>query len=78
MLFDLDSEYKLGVFKGFLLVWYEWGFNGVSKEIVDYLEELILKGNLKGNVVKGVCLYFGFLMYNEFGVLIDWVLNVFI
>lgn len=75
--FDSDSEYKLGALKGFLLAWHEWGFNGVSKEIADYLEELTLKGNPKGNAVKGACPYSGPLTHNELGALIDWASNAF-
>ncbi|MBB1398093.1 site-specific integrase [Pseudoalteromonas sp. SG44-8] len=74
---DDDTEYKLGALKGFLLAWYEWGFNGISKEVVDYLEELTLKGNPKGNAVKGACPYSGPLTHNELGALIDWASNAF-
>lgn len=74
---DKDNEYKLGALKGFLLAWYEWGFNGISKEIADYLEELTLKGNPKGNAVKGACPYSGPLTHNELGALIDWASNAF-
>ncbi|GAA0296111.1 hypothetical protein GCM10009128_13450 [Psychrosphaera haliotis] len=75
--FDSNSEYKLGALKGLLLAWHEWGFNGVSKEIADYLEELTLKGNPKGNAVKGACPYSGPLTHNELGALIDWASNAF-
>lgn len=74
---DDDTEYKLGALKGFLLAWYEWGFNGISKEVADYLEELTLKGNPKGNAVKGACPYSGPLTHNELGALIDWASNAF-
>ena len=74
---DDNTEYKLGALKGFLLAWHEWGFNGVSKEIADYLEELTLKGNPKGNAVKGACPYSGPLTHNELGALIDWASNSF-
>jgi hypothetical protein len=75
--FDSDTEYKLGALKGFLLAWYEWGFDGISKEVADYLEELTLKGNPKGNAVKGGCPYSGPLTHNELGALIDWASNCF-
>jgi len=45
--FDSDNEYKLGALKGFLLAWYEWSFDGIDKEAVGYLEELVLRGNTK-------------------------------
>lgn len=75
--FDSETEYKLGALKGFLLAWYEWGFKGITSEVADYLEELILKGNPKGNAVKGACPYSGPLTHNELGALIDWASNAF-
>lgn len=75
--FDSDNEYKLGALKGFLLAWYEWSFDGIDKEAVGYLEELVLRGNTKGNAVKGACPYSGPLTHNELGALIDWASNAF-
>lgn len=75
--FDSDTEYKLGALKGFLLAWHEWGFKGISDQVVDYLNELRLKGNPKGNAVKGACPYSGPLTHNELGSLIDWASNAF-
>ncbi len=75
--FDSDNEYKLGTLKGFLLAWYEWGFSGINKDVADYLEELTLRGNPKGNAVKGGCPYSGPLTHNELGSLIDWASNAF-
>lgn len=75
--FDSENEYKLGALKGFLLAWYDWQFKGVDKDVVSYLDELILKGNSKGNAVKGACPYSGPLTHNELGALIDWASNAF-
>lgn len=75
--FDSDNEYKLGALKGFLLAWYEWRFDGIGKEVASYLDELILRGNSKGNAVKGACPYSGPLTHNELGALIDWSSNAF-
>lgn len=75
--FDSDNEYKLGALKGFLLAWYEWRFYGIGKEAIGYLEELVLRGNPKGNAVKGACPYSGPLTHNELGALIDWASNAF-
>lgn len=75
--FDSDNEYKLGALKGFLLAWYEWSFDGIDKETIGYLEELVLRGNPKGNAVKGACPYSGPLTPNELGALIDWASNAF-
>lgn len=75
--FDSDNEYKLGALKGFLLAWYEWRFDGIDKEVANYLNELILRGNSKGNAVKSACPYSGPLTPNELGALIDWASNAF-
>ncbi len=75
--FNSDNEYKLGALKGFLLAWYEWRFDGIGKEVANYLDELILRGNPKGNAVKGACPYSGPLTHNELGALIDWASNAF-
>lgn len=75
--FNSDNEYKLGALKGFLLAWYEWRFEGIGKEVASYLDELILRGNPKGNAVKGACPYSGPLTHNELGALIDWASNAF-
>jgi len=74
---DSENEYKFGALKGFLLAWHEWGFKGMSSEIADYLEELTLKGNPKGEAVKGACPYSGPLTPNELGALIVWASNSF-
>ena len=50
----LGKEYAwyLGSIKGFLKKWYDLGYDGVAKEIVDLLDSWTLKGNIKGDVVK--------------------------
>jgi len=74
---DDETEYKLGALKGFFISWYDWGFEGVSKDTVDFLEELTLQGNVKGKAVKRACPYFGPLTHNELGALIEWVSTAF-
>lgn len=74
---NTDNEYRLGMLKGFLLAWNEWGFKGVNNEVASYLKELTLKGSPKGNAVKGACPYSGPLTLNELGSLIDWASNAF-
>lgn len=76
--FDAQNEYKLGALKGFLLAWREWGFKGVDEDVARHLDEMIFKGNPKGNAVKGACPYSGPLTDNELGALIDWASNAFI
>lgn len=72
-----EDEYKLGKLKGFLLAWYDWGFGGIDNEVAKYLEELILKGMVKGKAVSGACPYSGPLTDQELGALLEWSSNAF-
>jgi len=38
------KEWDLGSVKSFWLAWYDWGFPGVEKEAVEFLDELVLSG----------------------------------
>jgi hypothetical protein len=73
-----ETEYRLGTLKGFLIAWNEWGFSGVDDKVVDFLEELKLRGNQKGKAVSNSCPYSGPLTRIELGALLDWVSNAFI
>lgn len=73
-----DWEYRLGRLKGFLISWYEWRFPGIDKSIIKFLKELTLKGNVKGQAVKGRCPYSGPLTVLEQGALMQWFSNAFI
>ena len=75
---DSENEYKLGALKGFLLAWNEWGFSGVGNDVVEYLEELSLRGNAKGKAVKRACPYSGPLTQLEMGALLEWASNAFV
>lgn len=72
-----ETEYRLGASKAFLIAWNEWGYFGVANEVVDYLDELTLKGIVKGKAVRRACPYSGPLTSNELGALLDWVSNAF-
>lgn len=74
---DSNNEYKLGALKGFILSWYEWGFEGVNDDVVKYLEELKLRGNPKGKAVLNSCPYSGAYTDNEFGAIIEWASSAF-
>lgn len=75
---DPANEYKLGALKSFLIAWNEWGFPGVDSDVVEYLEELSLRGNVKGKAVKRACPYSGPLSQIELGALLEWASNAFI
>jgi integrase len=72
-----ETECRLGALKAFLNAWNEWGYDGVSSEVVEYLDTLTLKGITKGKAVRRACPYSGPLTSNELGALLDWVSNAF-
>lgn len=50
-----DEQWQLGGLKGFLLAWHDYGFDGISKEVVDLLEGWCIAGNEKGAAVASGC-----------------------
>lgn len=48
-----ENQHHLGGAKGFLIVWYNYGFDGVTAEAVELLRGWRIKGNDKGNAVRG-------------------------
>lgn len=72
-----EAEAKLGALKSFLISWYEWGFPGVTGDVVDYLDSLRLKGIVKGKAVSGACPFSGPLSLQEQGALLDWAAGAF-
>ena len=73
-----ETEYKMAHLRGFLHSWYEYGYAGISSEVVDYLEKLILKSNVKGKSVITKCPYSGAYTSNEQRALLDWCTNAFV
>lgn len=67
-----DEQWQLGGLKGFLLSWHDYGFEGVSKEVVDLLESWRIQGNEKGAAVAGGCPESGPLTDLEMAALLDW------
>lgn len=49
------DQWKLGGLKGFLLAWHDYGFAGVSTEVVDLLQGWRIQGNEKGAAVASGC-----------------------
>lgn len=70
-----DEEYKLGAVKGFWLQWFDWDLPGIDKDVADFLEELTLSGNTKGEAVAKGCPYSGPLTELEQSALLDWAVN---
>lgn len=63
----LDDEHKhyLGSLRAFLFSWHEYGFFGVTNEMVNVLEKLTIPGGLKGVAVANRCPYSGAFTDNE-------------
>jgi integrase len=47
-----DKEWNLGMFCGFLRKWHDLGYEGISDDVIDLLDSWIIKGNIKGDVIK--------------------------
>lgn len=67
-----DEQWQLGGLKGFLLAWHDYGFDGVSEEVVDLLQGWRIQGNEKGVAVSSGCTESGPLTDLEVGALLDW------
>lgn len=68
---DID-QYQLGSLKGFLLAWHDYGFDGVSDEVVDLLEGWRIKGNIKGAAVSSGCPDSGPYTDIEMATILEW------
>jgi len=73
-----ETEYQLGALRAFFLSWYEYGYAGVSSEVIDYLKKLTLKCNVRGKAVITKCPYSGAYTSNEQRPLLDWYTNAFV
>lgn len=68
----VDEQWHLGGLKGFLLAWHDYGFDGVSKDVVSLLEGWRIAGNEKGAAVAGGCPETGPLTDLEMEALFNW------
>ncbi|MCF3536718.1 site-specific integrase [Stenotrophomonas maltophilia] len=66
------DQWKLGGLKGFLLAWHDYGFDGVSTEVVDLLQGWRIQGNEKGAAVASGCPDSGPYTDLEMAALLDW------
>lgn len=67
-----DEQWQLGGLKGFLLAWHDYGFDGVSKDVVDLLQSWRIQGNEKGAAVASGCPETGPYTDLEIAALLDW------
>lgn len=68
----IEYEYQLGALRGFLIAWHDYGFEGISNEVVDLLDSWSFKGNEKGAAVLSGCPETGPFTDLEMGSLLDW------
>ena len=47
-----STEWYLGTLRGFFRKWFEFGYEGITEEIINLLDSWVLKGNIKGDVIK--------------------------
>lgn len=57
--FGREREDMVGRLRGFLKFWYEMGIGGISKEFIDAIYQVKLKGSIKGEAVKSYDPYIG-------------------
>lgn len=67
-----DEQYQLGGLKGFLLAWHDYGFEGITEEVVDLLQGWRIQGNEKGVAVASGCPESGPYTDLEMAALLDW------
>ncbi len=67
-----DEQWQLGGLRGFLLAWHDYGFDGVSKDVVDLLQGWRIQGNEKGAAVASGCPETGPFTDLEISALLDW------
>lgn len=67
-----DEQWHLGGLKGFLLAWYDYGFDGITEEVVDLLQGWRITGNQKGVAVASGCPESGPYTDLEMAALLDW------
>lgn len=62
---DNEHEWYLGSLRGFLISWHDYGYYGISSNVVKSLESMTLSGNRKGVAVANRCPYSGAFTQNE-------------
>jgi integrase len=67
-----QDQWHLGGLKGFLIAWFDYGFGGISKDVVDLLAGWRIKGNDKGVAVSIGCPESGPYTDLEISAILDW------
>lgn len=76
---DTDNEWWMGIIKGLLLSWIDWGYPGIHDpdEVHDVLAPMVIKGNRKGKAVRSACPHSGPYTDLEFSAIIVDAANLF-
>lgn len=72
-----DSEWKLGSIRAFLLNWIDKKIDGISPQIESWLEQITLKGVVKGVPVSKGCPHTGAYSMQEQEAILRWGVNAF-
>ncbi len=72
-----SGEHVLGHIKAFLLQWEAWGYDGVSEQLADWLEEQKIRTNIKGTAVRTRCPYSGAFSQVERAAILEWASDAF-
>lgn len=62
---DDEHEWYLGSLRGFLISWHDYGYKGISSQVVTVLEGMRISGNQKGVAIANRCPRTGALTQNE-------------
>jgi len=62
---DDTTEWYLGALKGFIISWHDFGYYGISRDVISTLNKMTLKGNVLGLAVTNRCPYTGAMTQNE-------------
>ncbi|MDA3822476.1 MAG: tyrosine-type recombinase/integrase [Bacteroidales bacterium] len=73
-----DQEHYLGSLRAFLVSWYHWEIPGVPADVVKFMEEITLKGFVKGKAVAKGCPYSGAFTMSEQQAILTWAVNAYI
>jgi hypothetical protein len=72
-----ENEWKLGYIKAFILDWHDRGYSGLDKNVAPFLEEITLKGNVKGKAVSKGCPHTGAYSLQEQQSILIWAAKAF-
>lgn len=73
-----ENEYKLGYFRAHLRTHSDFGQKGLTKDVMPFLDSIVLRGNKKGEAVKTRCPHSGPYTTSEQSALLQWATTEFV